>query len=98
MKKSSKLFKQIVVASAVTFSLSAVAQLAPMQYYRTNNQKGINVFETTKNDTSLFTGIKVRVGGNFTQDFQSLSDQNNATPVMVAGVNSMYVFRIFNNG
>ena len=88
MKKPSKLFKQIVVTSAVTFSVSAMAQLAPMQYYRPNNQKGINVFETTKNDTSVFTGIKVRVGGNFTQDFQSLTDQNNATPIMVAGVNS----------
>jgi hypothetical protein len=88
MKKSSKLFKQIVVASAVTFSFSALAQLAPMQYFRPNNQKGINVFETTKNDTSVFTGIKVRVGGNFTQDFQALNHQNNAIPVMVAGVNS----------
>jgi hypothetical protein len=72
----------------LTPSLSAVAQLAPIQYFRPNNKTGINVFETTKNDTSIFTGIKVRIGGNFTQDFQSLTDQNNATPVLVAGVNS----------
>lgn len=87
MKKKTtiKIFSQLAL---LTTSLSAVAQLAPMQYFRPNNQKGINVFETTKNDTSIFTGIKVRVGGNFTQDFQSLTDQNNSTPVFVGGVDA----------
>jgi len=85
IKTTLKVFSQLAL---LTTSLSAVAQLAPMQYFRPNNQKGINVFETTKNDTSIFTGIKVRVGGNFTQDFQSLTDQNNSTPVFVGGVDA----------
>lgn len=64
------------------------AQQAPIQYFRPNDKRGINVFETTKEDTILFTGIKVRIGGNFTQDFQGLNHQNNATPVIDAnGVN-----------
>jgi len=84
-KTTLKVFSQLAL---LTTSLSAVAQLAPMQYFRPNNQKGINIFETTKNDTSIFTGIKVRVGGNFTQDFQSLTDQNNSTPVFVGGVDA----------
>ena len=49
-----------------------------IQYFRFNDQRGINVFETTKNDTTPFTGLKVRIGGNFTQDFQGLRQRNNA--------------------
>ena len=49
-----------------------------MQYFRSNDQRGINVFETTKNDTTIFTGLKVRLGGNFTQDFQMLRHTNSA--------------------
>ena len=43
------------------------AQQEPLQFFRPNNKTGLNVFEPTKNDTTPFTGIKVRVGGNFTQ-------------------------------
>lgn len=49
-----------------------------LQYYRTNDQMGINVFETNKQDTTQFTGLKVRLGGNFTQEFQSLKHSNSA--------------------
>ncbi|MBC7388592.1 MAG: hypothetical protein H7329_05225 [Opitutaceae bacterium] len=49
-----------------------------MQYFRPNDQTGINVFETSKTDTTQYTGMKVRIGGNFTQDFQGLSHRNNA--------------------
>lgn len=65
-----------------------LAQQAPIQYFRYNDQAGLHVFETTKNDTNIFTGIKVRVGGNFTQDFQVLDHSNDATPVYADGINS----------
>ncbi len=57
---------------------------------------GLNVFETTKNDTVRFTGMKVRIGGNFTQDFQGLSHQNNAIPVLVGGVNKNQLISLTN--
>ncbi len=47
-----------------------------MQFWRSYDQRGINVFETGKADTVAFDGIKVRVGGHFTQQFQSLSHSN----------------------
>lgn len=56
----------------VAISFSAMAKLLAIQYYRTNNIKGINFFKSTKNDTMLFTGMKVRIGENFIQDFQGL--------------------------
>ena len=49
-----------------------------MQYFRPNDQTGINIFETSKVDTLQYTGLKVRIGGNFTQDFQGISHSNNA--------------------
>ena len=59
-----------------------------MQFFRQNDSRGINVFETTKNDSTPFSKMKVKVGGNFEQDFQALRDQNTAIPVIVtkAGV------------
>src|SRR5450432_608377 len=64
------------------------AQQPSIQYFRPYNKTGLNVFETTKIDSTIFTGLKVRIGGNFTQDFKGISHQNNATPVLVGGVNS----------
>ena len=54
------------------------AQQPAMQFYRPNDKDGINIFETTKSDTVSFTGLHVRIGGGFAQDYQSLSDQNTA--------------------
>ena len=65
------------------------AQQEPLQYFRPNNKMGINIYETTKIDTIPFSGFAVRVGGNFTQDFQGLKHQNSAVPVYdVNGVNT----------
>ena len=56
-----------------------------MQYFRPNDKSGINVFETAKSDTTPFTKMKVKVGGNFEQSFQTLRDQNTAVPMTQAG-------------
>ena len=56
-----------------------------MQFYRPNDQRGINVFETSKLDTVKFTGLKVKVGGNFELTFQALGDQNTAAPLTKTG-------------
>jgi hypothetical protein len=70
------------------------AQQPTIQYFRPNSKEGLHIFETKKTDTSSFDGIKVRVGGNFTQDFQGLRHQNTATAVMVNGVNTNELIRL----
>lgn len=52
-----------------------------MQFWRPYDQRGINVFETGKQDTVSYDGVKVRIGGAFAQQFQSLSHSNTATAV-----------------
>lgn len=67
------------------FGFAAIAQQGEMQYYRYNDRTGINVFETSKNDTTSFTKMHVKVGGNFEMTFQGLNNKNTATPVTEAG-------------
>jgi hypothetical protein len=55
----------------------AFAQLQPaIQYWRPYDQRGINVFENSKNDTVVYDGLKLRLGAGFTQGFQSLKHSN----------------------
>jgi hypothetical protein len=58
--------------------LYAFAQQPALQYFRYNDKRGVNVFETTKDDTVKFDGVKVRVGGDFAIQFQGLSQENDA--------------------
>lgn len=49
-----------------------------VQNYRPYDQRGLNVFETPKSQEGSFDGFKVRLGGNFTQQFQALDHENTA--------------------
>ncbi|HTB53585.1 MAG TPA: hypothetical protein VK718_12515 [Ferruginibacter sp.] len=84
MKISIKLFQPLLIVLLVMVNLSAMAQ-KPMQFFRQNDERGINVFETIKDDTTQFAGLKVKVGGNFEQSFQMLRDQNTAAPLTQPG-------------
>ncbi len=74
----------------------AMAQHTGIQYFRSNNKNGINQFETTKKDSVPFTGLKVNLGGNFTQDYQALKDHNNAQPAMNNGVDANQLMGLTN--
>jgi hypothetical protein len=59
-------------------------------YWRPYDQKGINVFETTKqSDTTQFEGAKVRFGAGFTQQYQNLKQQNSSA-IDNGGINKLY--------
>lgn len=62
----------------------AMAQLQPaIQYWRPYDKRGINVFETSKEDTVVYDGLKVRFGAGFTQGYQSLKHSNESTDTSV---------------
>ncbi|MCH7403219.1 hypothetical protein ACFOUP_09185 [Belliella kenyensis] len=65
----------IAIFASVAFTMAQGLQ-RDMQYWRTYDQRGINVFETGKADTVSFDGVSVRVGGHFTQQYQNLSHSN----------------------
>jgi len=70
----------------VLVSVTANAQQADLQFYRQNNKAGMNVFETSKQDTVPFDGVKVRVGGDFAMQFQGLTQSNTANNLVMLGM------------
>jgi len=79
-----------IVSSIILTAIAsgAMAQQAPIQYWRPYDQRGINVFETSKKDTVPYTGFKFRVGAGFTQGFQSFNHSNGARAVLPDGANT----------
>jgi hypothetical protein len=59
-----------------------------IQYLRALDQRGTNVFETTKTPGVEYKGFKLDFGGAFTSQLQDLSHSNTAAPNVVNGVNA----------
>jgi hypothetical protein len=86
-----------MLAAALSIGGAAMGQQRDLQYWRPYDQRGLNVFETSKQDTVGFTDQKVRVGGHFTQQFQGLRHSTQAEPnIDKNGVNLNELKRIGN--
>src|SRR4029079_12418539 len=59
-----------------------------MQYFRPQDKRGLNMFETTKEPGVEFTGFKLDLNAGFTSQAQSLSHRHHDDAVMVNGVNT----------
>ena len=71
-----------------------------MQYYRPQDVRGLNVFETTKVPGVEFTGFKMDFGAAFTAQLQDVTHKNTAVPNIVGGVDANKLASIgfgFNN-
>src|ERR1700749_2875989 len=79
--------KQLLTIILLAFGFAAAAQQGEMQYYRPNDKTGLNIFETSKNDTTSFHKLHVKVGGSFEETFQNINNKNRATPVTLPGYN-----------
>ncbi len=79
--------KNIIFLTIFTIALALNAQQPELQYFRSNDQNGLNVFETGKSDSVKFNGVKVRVGGDFAMQFQSISQSNNLNNLVELGSN-----------
>jgi hypothetical protein len=86
--KISKALHLITTGLCVLLVNVAWSQQAPIQYFRPWDQRGINVFETSKEDTVEFTGFKFRIGAGFTQGYQNLKHENNSKAILPDGANT----------
>ena len=78
MKRSIK-FRLLLSALVLGVGYSGMAQESRnLQFFRPAGQDGLNVFESPKEDTVEFNGVKVRVGGDFSIQFQGLSQDNSS--------------------
>lgn len=74
------LLKSILTVALGLLVFAAEAQeKRTLQYFRPQGFDGLNVFETPKNDTVEFDGVRVLVGGDFAMIFQALDQTNNVS-------------------
>lgn len=79
-----------ILLFALLFGTQAIAQQPAIQYARSWDKDGINVFEPSKKaEQPEYTGFKLRIGGSFTQDFQSLTHSNAANYVKLSTTNAV---------
>lgn len=67
-----------LVIAALGLSTVIQAQNRDLDNYRQPDKRGINVFESPKDTASTFDGLKVRIGGASTLQYQAI-DHENAT-------------------
>jgi hypothetical protein len=89
------------LALLVTIAPALTAQMPiTIQHIRPMDERGVNIFESPKNDSSKFTGLNLSIGAAFSQEYQGLQHVNTAQPIMLSGVNSnqlMVIGHGFNN-
>jgi hypothetical protein len=81
--KSKFIRTKIVLILACILPIVAIAQndkeyYGRPSYWRPYDQRGINVFETSKADTIPYLGPRIRFGTGFTMQFQDLKHSNTA--------------------
>ena len=80
----------LTVVAALFLSSMAFAQ------FRATDQTGINVFETPKVETP-FSGLKVSIGGAFSQPYQALSQSNSSSSLPYNATSTNTLFPVANN-
>ncbi len=74
------------------------AQEHQLDNFNPSDKRSINAFEPRKDSVTTFDHLRVKVGGAFALQFQGLSHENTATPVLnTAGVNQNQLYKISNN-
>jgi hypothetical protein len=83
--------KKLALVALAAIPLTLLAQQPKISNLRPYDQTGINQFETSKADSVPFTGLKVKWGAGFTQQFQNLNHENpGALNNTGSGVNRLY--------
>ena len=73
--------KRVAAAETTATAKTLVPQIT-MQYYKPQDQRALNQFETPKVAGAPFDGFKLSWGAAFTQQFQSLAHENRADEVL----------------
>lgn len=78
------LFSMLVL---VLLTGTAQAQLNEnvLQYHRSNDKDGLNIFEPAKEAKGSFDGINVKVGGDFAIQFQGINQENSLNNLVELG-------------
>ena len=70
------LLSKILVVAMLFAGMSMFAQQRDLENFRPPDQRGLHMFENPKDSVQEFDGVKVRVGGASTIQFQALDHEN----------------------
>lgn len=76
MKKNMPTVRHLVMLLTAILPAMAFAQQPRIFNIRAYDKSGINVFEDPKDSISSFSGLKIRFGAGFTEQFQNLKHTN----------------------
>ncbi|MDD7884425.1 hypothetical protein [Flavivirga sp. 57AJ16] len=82
------ILQKSIILGLLLAGFSIHSQNRNLDNFRPQDQDGTGVFESQKDSVSTFNGVKVRVGGASTLQFQALDNENSgATPIKEIGSN-----------
>lgn len=91
-----KYFALVIIGLTATLGF-AQEQSYKMDNFYTQTQNAKNIFEAPKDTLTTFDKVRVNLGGAFALQFQGISHENTALPVMVNDVNTNQLYDIGNN-
>ncbi|MEO9965542.1 MAG: hypothetical protein ABJF11_07135 [Reichenbachiella sp.] len=84
--KTFKILKSLFTMLLMLCAIQGFAQTT-IQNYRPDAKDGLNMFETPKETTVEYEGLKVKIGGDFAMQFQSINQSNTANNLLELGSN-----------
>ncbi|WP_067032814.1 hypothetical protein [Allomuricauda sp. CP2A] len=72
-----------LLAATFIVGLSGYSQNRQLDNFRSPDKNGVNAFEAPKDTVSTFDGVKVRVGGSSTLQFQALDHENSGAVELI---------------
>ncbi|MBA4743686.1 MAG: hypothetical protein H2058_00375 [Muricauda sp.] len=72
-----------LLAAAFLVGLMGYSQNRQLDNFRSPDKNGVNVFEAPKDTVSTFDGVKVRVGGSSTLQFQAVDHENSGAVELI---------------
>ena len=83
IRRSIRLATMVALAPlAAAAAQDVTMQDSVIQHFRPYTQRGLNMFEAPKFDSVRYTGMKLKLGAAFTQQYQGLSHENTAAAVL----------------
>ena len=73
-----------LLAATFLVGLMGYSQNRQLDNFRSPDKNGVNVFEAPKDTVSTFDGVKVRVGGSSTLQFQAVDHENSGAVELIA--------------
>ncbi|MBO0323683.1 hypothetical protein J0X14_15345 [Muricauda sp. CAU 1633] len=78
-----KYVKHGLMVTAFLAGVLGYSQSRQLDNFRSPDKNGVNVFEAPKDTVSTFDGVKVRVGGSSTLQFQALDHENSGAVELI---------------